>query len=60
MISQESIQFHGCDTIDVCINKDSLAAHCFHGLSWLKSKPEASKYSIEHHPVALKARHGYI
>ena len=53
MISQESIQFHGCDTIDVCINKDSLAA-------WLKSKPEASKYSIEHHPVALKARHGYI
>ena len=58
MISLESIQFHWCDAIDVCINQDLLAklhAQYFifiksQNLNWMHRRIQSKQ-----HPVALKS-----
>ena len=59
MISQESIQFHWCDIIDLCINQDLLVQlHVKHfiviksqNLNWMYQRIQSKQ-----HPVALKSQ----
>ena len=58
MIPQESIQFHWCDIIDLCINQDLLVQ--FHVKYFIVIKSQNLNWMhqrilTKQHPVALKS-----
>ena len=58
MISQESIQFHWCDIIDLCINQDLLVQFRVKYFIVIKSQNlnwMCQRIQLKQHPVALKS-----